>query len=94
MSDAIRKPIMNRHVGCQQWRVAAALAFVWLAAGCDPKTVPTPEPKTGPRIEQPGSAPRSGTSGEVPSERSITRERLTDAGKSSPLVEPRARAPS
>ena len=91
MSDAIRRPVMKRPVGYPQWRVAAALAFVWLAVGCDPKTVPPPEPKTGPRIEQPGSSPRSGTTGKIPSDARIAQARLPDAGRQ---VEPRARAPS
>ena len=72
MSAAIRGPIMKRYVGCQQWRVVAALALLWLAAACDPKTVPPPEPKTGTRVEQPGSAPRSGTTGEAHPGRRIT----------------------
>jgi len=76
-------------------RVAAALALAWLVAGCDPKkTVPPPEPKTGPRIEQPGSGPRSGTSGEIPSDRRIAQPLFTDAGTPSQLAEPRIRAQS
>jgi hypothetical protein len=84
---------MKRPVGYQEWRVAAALAFVWLAAGCDPKTVPPPEPKTGPRIEQPDSSPRSGTTGEIPDAR-IEQARLPDAGTHRQPVETRARTPS
>jgi hypothetical protein len=93
-SGAIRRPIMKRRVGYPEWRVAAALAFVWLAVGCDPKTVPPPEPKTGPRIEQPGSVPRSGTTGEIPFDRRIKQARLTDAGTSNQRVVPRTRAAS
>jgi len=80
MIDAIREATMKRHVGYRQRGVAAALAFIWLAVGCDPKTVPRPEPKTSPRIEQPGSAPRSGTSGVIPADRRLTQPLLTDAG--------------
>jgi hypothetical protein len=94
MSDAIRRPIMKPRAGCTEWRVAAALAFVCLAVGCDPKTVPPPEPKTAPRIEQPGSAPRSGTTGEIPSDRRFKQARLTGAGTSNQLIVPRARAAS
>jgi hypothetical protein len=92
MIDATRESIMKRHGGYRQWGVSAALAFVWLAVGCDPKSVPPPAPKTSPRIEQPGSAPRSGTSGEIPSDGRLTQALLTDAGTASQLVAPRARA--
>ena len=62
-----------------RWGATAALAPTLLAAGCDRKTVPPPEPKTGPRIEQPGSAPRSGTTGAVPPDSTATR-RIAEAG--------------
>ena len=48
---------------CTRKGAAAAVALALLAAGCDPKTVPPPEPKTSPRMEQPGSAPRGGGTG-------------------------------
>ena len=50
---------MSRHLA---W--GAALA-VLVAAGCNGKSVPPPEPKAAPRVEQPGSAPRAGTTGAV-----------------------------
>lgn len=93
MSDAISRPTMKGDVGHPEWRLTAALALVWLAVGCDPKTVPPPEPKTGPRIEQPGSAPR-GTTGEIPADGHIKQARLIDAGTPHQPVEPRVRAPS
>jgi hypothetical protein len=54
-----------RRGDCVRGGAAAAGVLALLVAGCDPKTVPRPEPKTAPRVEQPGSAPRGGTTGAV-----------------------------
>jgi len=94
MSDAISRPTMKGDVGYPEWRLAAALALVWLSVGCDPKTVPPPEPKTGPRIEQPDSAPRSGKADEIPADGHIKQARLIDTGMPHQPLEPRVRAPS
>ena len=71
-------------MGCHGHRArsgaVAAAAPALLMAGCDPKTVPAPEPKTGPRIEQPGSAPRGGTTGAVQPGESVTRP-IADSGE-------------
>jgi hypothetical protein len=50
-----------------------AVLAALVVAGCNGKTVPPPEPKAAPRVEQPGSAPRAGTTGAVGVDAQTTR---------------------